>query len=97
LSAASRNLLLSWMTATQTGVRRIRAGLPKGTTVADKTGTSGTDDGVTAATNDIAIVTLPNGRHAFVAIFVSDSKEEQVVREGVIAKLARTAWQCWTN
>jgi beta-lactamase class A len=97
LSAASRNLLLSWMTATQTGVRRIRAGLPKGTKVADKTGTSGTDDGVTAATNDIAIVTLPNGRHAFIAIFVSDSKEDQAVREGVIAKLARTAWQCWTN
>jgi len=95
LSRSSRMLLLSWMTTTQTGARRIRALLPKGTVVADKTGTSGTEAGLTAATNDIALVTLPNGQHLAIAVFVSDSKADQVVREGVIANIARATWDCW--
>jgi beta-lactamase class A len=94
LTPRSRNLVLLWMRTTKTGVRRIRARLPKGTVVADKTGTSGTVDGLTAATNDIAIVTLPNGRHLVIAVFVSNSKADQTVREGVIAKIARVTWDC---
>ncbi|HXD30433.1 MAG TPA: class A beta-lactamase [Pyrinomonadaceae bacterium] len=96
LSPSSRKLLLSWMTTTQTGARRIRALLPKGTVVADKTGTSGTEAGLTAATNDIALVTLPNGQHMAIAVFVADSRSDQAVREGVIAKLARASWDCFT-
>ena len=83
------------MTATQTGIRRSRALLPKDAVVADKTGTSGTVNGVAAATNDIAIVTLPNGRHLLIAVFVSDAKADQGVREGVIAKIVRVTWDCW--
>ena len=97
ISGPNRRLLLSWMTATQTGVRRIRALLPKNAVVADKTGTSGTDNGLTAATNDIAIVTLPNGQHMAIAVFVSDSRADQSVREGVIAKIARATWDCWSR
>jgi len=97
LSARSNKLLLSWMITTQTGARRIRALLPKGTVVADKTGTSGTEGGVNAATNDIGLVTLPNGKHLAIAVFVSDSKADQSVREGVIAKIASSAWSCWTG
>jgi beta-lactamase class A len=97
LSAASRGLLLSWMTETQTGLRRIRALLPAGTAVADKTGTSGSANGLTAATNDIGLITLPHGRHLAIAVFVSDSKAPQSVREGVIAKIARAAWDCWAK
>jgi beta-lactamase class A len=95
ISNQSRELLLSWMTATQTGARRVRAFLPKGAVVADKTGTSGTENGITAATNDIALVTLPNGQHMAIAVFVSDSKADQVVRESVIAEIARATWDCW--
>ena len=97
LSPASRALLLSWMTETKTGARRIRAKLPPGAIVADKTGTSGTVKGVTAATNDIGLITLPDGRHLAIAVFVSDSTAPQSVREGVIAKIAHAAWDCWTR
>ena len=97
ISGQNRSLLLSWMMATQTGVRRIRALLPRNAVVADKTGTSGTDNGLTAATNDIAIVTLPNGQHMAIAVFISDSKADQSVREGVIAKIARATWDCWSR
>jgi beta-lactamase class A len=96
ISAPSRALLLSWMTETTTGLQRIRGDLPPGTLVADKTGTDGTHDGLTRATNDIGIVTLPNGRHLALAVFVRDSRGTAAEREGAIAKIARAAWDAAT-
>jgi beta-lactamase class A len=97
LSDASRALLLRLMTETPTGPRRIKGLLPDGTVVAHKTGTSGTVDGVTAATNDVGIVTLPNGQHLAIAVFVSDSTANDTIREEVIAKVSRAAWDEWSK
>jgi beta-lactamase class A len=97
LSRASRTLLLDLMLKSTPGPRRIKGLLPAGTPVAHKTGTSGTVEGLTRATNDVGLVTLPDGRHMAVAVFVSDTKAEADVREGVIAKIARAAWDCWTS
>jgi beta-lactamase class A len=41
LPEAERAELKSWMIATETGLRRVRAGLPEGRVAGDKTGTSG--------------------------------------------------------
>jgi len=95
LSAASRERLLRWMTETPTSARRIKGLLPAGTLVAHKTGTSGTSGGLTRATNDIGLITLPDGRHLGIAVFVSDSKADEATREGVIARIARAAWEFW--
>lgn len=93
LSANSFEFLWNTMTETQTGQNRIKGKLPKGTQVAHKTGTSGTDEhGVTAAVNDIGIVTLPSGRHFAVAVFVSSSKEDNNTNEKIIADIAEAAW-----
>jgi beta-lactamase class A len=92
LSKASSVLLRDCMTVTVTGPKRIKGLLPEGTEVAHKTGTSNTDHGLARATNDIGIVTLPDGRHLAIAVFVSDSRAGTEVREGVIAKIARSAW-----
>ncbi|MDQ3821469.1 MAG: class A beta-lactamase, subclass A2 [Acidobacteriota bacterium] len=92
LSAASRAQLLQWMTDAVTGPHRLKGLLPAGTVVAHKTGTSNTVGGVTRATNDVGIITLPNGHHLIVAVFVSDSKAQEDVREGVIARTARAAY-----
>lgn len=92
LSEDSRALLLRLMTESNTGPKRLKGLLPAGTTVAHKTGTSATDNGITAATNDIGIVTLANGQHLALAVFVSESKADEVTREGVIAKIARAVW-----
>jgi len=92
LSEGSRALLLKLMTESNTGPKRLKGQLPAGTIVAHKTGTSGTDNGITAATNDIGIITFPNGQHLAIAVFVSDSKEDEATREGVIAKIARAVW-----
>jgi hypothetical protein len=45
-----------------------------------------------SATNDIGIITLPDGRHLAVAAFVSDSAANDDTRDAVIARLAKAAW-----
>lgn len=97
LSASSQALLLQLMTETPTGSQRIKGLLPEGTVVAHKTGSSRTVDGVTAATNDVGLVTLPNGNHLAVAVFVSDSRADDATREAVIARVARAAWDEWSQ
>jgi beta-lactamase class A len=97
LSESSQALLRKLMTQTPTGLQRIKGLLPDGTVVAHKTGTSRTVDGVTAATNDVGLVTLPNGRHLAISVFVSDSGANKAVREGVIAKVTKAAWDEWSK
>ena len=96
LSAESREHLLRLLTETGTGRNRIRGRLPEGTVVAHKTGTSRTLDGVTAATNNIGLITLPDGRRVALAVFVSDSPADDATRERVIADVARAAYDVWT-
>ena len=95
LSEQSQLLLLKFMTESPTGPKRLKGFLPTGTIVAHKTGTSGTYKGVTAATNDIGIITLPNGQHLAIAVFVSDSQADEKTREEVIAKIAKAVWDEW--
>ena len=64
-----------------------------GTVVAHKTGSSDTNDkGITAATNDIGIITLPNGKHFAIAVYVSDSSEKSDVNEKIIAEICKSVW-----
>ena len=97
LSTSSRTLLLQLLTETSTGPGRIKGMLPTGTVVAHKTGSSRTVAGLTRDTNDAGLVTLPDGRHLAVVVFVSDSTADDVTREEVIAKAARAAWDVWAK
>ena len=97
LSKSSQALLRRLMTETSTGLNRIKGLLPEGTVVAHKTGTSSTVNKVTAATNDVGLVTLPNSRHLAISVFVSDSMADDTTREEVIAKVARAAWDEWSK
>lgn len=97
LSPSSRDLLLELMTKTTTGPKRIKGLLPAETIVAHKTGTSRTVGGLTRATNDVGLVSLPNGKHFAIAVFVSDTKADDQTREEVIAKIARVAWDCYSE
>jgi beta-lactamase class A len=75
-----------------TGAKRIKGDLPPGTTVAHKSGTSRTQDGRTDATNDVGLMSLPNGSRIAIAVFVHDSPADERTREETIAKLARAAY-----
>ena len=57
-----------------------------------KPGTSGMDHGLAAATNDIGLITLPDGRRLAIAVFVTDSTADDATRDAVIARIARAAY-----
>ncbi|GHU95480.1 hypothetical protein FACS1894156_5130 [Bacteroidia bacterium] len=93
LSKESYDFLWTIMSETPSGKNRIKGQLPEGTLVAHKTGTSDTNEfGITAATNDIGMVTLPDGRHFAISIFVSNSKESDEVNEKIISDISKMAW-----
>jgi beta-lactamase class A len=78
---------------TTTGEARIKGKLPAGTVVGHKTGTTATVDGLNGATNDVGAITLPNGSgRLLVAVFVKGSTRDLAAREGVIAEIARAAF-----
>jgi len=92
LTAEHTRILLRWMQEAPSGAERIRKELPAGTMVMDKTGSSGTRDGVAFATNDVGLVTLPDGRRLAIAIFVMDAKADGETRDAVIARIAKAAY-----
>jgi beta-lactamase class A len=95
LSAPSRAWLLSAMAATTTGKARLRAGLPEGTHVEHRTGTSQEIQGIRLAVNDAGIVRLPGGDRFAVAVFISGSRAPLPAQEAIIARLARAAWDAF--
>ncbi len=95
LSKPSAHLMLKLMTETPTGPNRLKGMLPKDTVVIHKTGSSGTVDGKTAATNDVGLIQLPNGKYFAIAVFVGDSTADDKTREAVIAKIAKAVWDKW--
>jgi beta-lactamase class A len=97
LSKASHDLLLDLMINSRPGAKRIKGLLPAGTVVAHKTGTSATINGVTTATNDIGLITLPDGGQLAIAVFVSDTRAGVIRREEVIARIAEAGWKCWAQ
>lgn len=90
LSRSSTDFVLDSMRRCATGGRRLRAGLPKGTEVRDKTGT------VRSCANDVGIVTLPDGTHVVVAVFTRGGGEA-AKREAAIASVARAAWRTFAK
>jgi beta-lactamase class A len=90
LSKAGTERLLDAMRRCRTGKMRLRAGLPAGTEVFDKTGTAG------SCANDVGIVRLPDGSHVVIAVFVRGGGDG-AAREAAIARLARAAWAAFAT
>jgi beta-lactamase class A len=90
LSAESRGFLFAVLERTSTGGNRIRGLLPPGTPVAHKTGT------LEGISNDAGIVTLPNGRHLALAVFVK-SQPDAPARSRRIAEAARAAYDAFAT
>ncbi len=89
LSPASRARLIEWMERTETGKKRIRAGLPAGWRGGDKTGT-GNAPGMPNKTNDIAVLMPPGERAPIVVVgFLEADKSYDDVRPGDEAALAK--------
>jgi len=87
------SLLLGLMDRARTGgERRLRANLPAGTEVAEKTGT-----GENTA-NDVGLITLPDGKgHLAIAVLINGSKLATADQEKLIAEIARTAYDAYLS
>jgi beta-lactamase class A/beta-lactamase class A VEB len=98
LSKKSYDFIWRTMKETETGQNRLKGGLPKGTVIAHKTGSSGTNkEGVTEAVNDIGIVLLPNGKYFIISVFVTNSTENEETNEKIIADIAQATWDYYTT
>ncbi len=88
LSSDSTALLLQIMTNSPSGQKRLKAGLPKNWSIAHKTGTGAEVLGVGSATNDVGIISSPNGKHIAIAVFIPGSKVSLKEREKLMANIA---------
>lgn len=87
LSPASTNLLREIQERNTTGKARIRARLPEGTVVAEKTGTIG------GSVNNVGVITLPGSAgKLIVAVFIKASSKPVEDRERVIADISRALY-----
>ncbi len=89
LEPASTRQFREIMAATVTFPDRIRAGTPEGWSVGHKTGTSQTVGGVNGVTNDVGILTAPDGGFLVIAAFLAESTAPAPGRAAVIAEAAR--------
>lgn len=85
LGAAQRKQLVGWMKSNTTGNTKIRAGVPEGWLVADKTGSS-THYGVS---NDIAVLWPPHHAPIVVALYSVRNQKDAAPSNNVIAATTR--------
>lgn len=98
LSTTSHDFLWKIMAETPTGKKRLRGLLPAETVVVHKTGSSGKNaGGISAAVNDIGIITLPGGNHIALSVFVSNSPESDDINEKIIADIAKLVWDYYAS
>jgi beta-lactamase class A len=90
LKPESTALLLEIMRRCETGPDRLKGLLPTGTDVAHKTGT------LQNSANDVGIVSLPDGTHVAIAVFVKASDKTEAEKELGIAEVSRAVHDYFT-
>lgn len=84
LSAMSKDQLGRWLVANKTGDARLRAGLPSGWRVGDKTGS-----GDSGSTNDIGVLWPPQRAPIVIAVYLTETPKPDAQRDATIASVAR--------
>jgi beta-lactamase class A len=87
LSSPSKEVLIGWMIETQTGLKRLRAGLPQDWKAGDKTGT-GMSDGMPDRYNDVAVVWPPGRSPMVITAYYEAPKAYGEMRDEYQAVLA---------
>ncbi|QQK05276.1 MULTISPECIES: PEN family class A beta-lactamase, Bcc-type [Burkholderia] len=86
LPAAQRAQLVAWLRGNKVGDKRIRAGVPAGWQVADKTGT-----GDYGTTNDAGVMWPPSGAPVVLVVYYTQTRADAKAKDAVIAAAARIA------
>lgn len=84
LDAAGRDRLAGWMLATTTGDAAIRAGVPAGWRVGDKTGT-----GAQGERNDIAVLWPPDRAPIVLAVYTAPADPQAEPSDATVAEATR--------
>ena len=88
LSPSSRHQLNAWLKANRTGGSRLRAGLPDGWEVGDKTGT-----GERGSTNDVAIAWPPDRPPLLLVAYLTGTTAPADRRNAALAAVARVVME----
>ena len=80
----SQRQLREWMEACQTGLERLRAGLPTGWRAADRTGSNGEH-----TSNDVAVLWPPNKPPVFVAVYITQCPGPESKRSAMMQQIGR--------
>ena len=86
LAQASRDQLIAWMEANQTGLDKLRADIPRGWRVADKTGSNGRD-----TTNDIAVFWPASGKPIIVTAYITECPGPESKRAAMLQQVGKLA------
>nr|WP_262697188.1 class A beta-lactamase PEN-B2 [Burkholderia cenocepacia]ACO36249.1 beta-lactamase Pen-B2 [Burkholderia cenocepacia] len=88
LPAAQRAQLVAWLRGNKVGDKRIRAGVPAGWTVGDKTGT-----GDYGTTNDAGVIWPTSRAPIVLAVYYTQTRADARAKDDVIASVARIVAQ----
>ncbi|WP_239323571.1 class A beta-lactamase [Epibacterium sp. Ofav1-8] len=86
LSANGKDQLVAWMIANTTGAARIRAGVPMGWSVGDRTGT-----GSSGETSTIAAIYPPDRKPLLMSVYIRGPSDRAEAQDSTHAELARIA------
>ena len=86
LKPGSSAALIAIMARCKTGKARLAGMLPPGTMIAHKTGT------LNGLGNDAGIISLPDGRMFAISVFVMKDRRGHVLRDRIMAEVARAAY-----
>ena len=84
LAPASQQMLENWMVASKTGLKRLRAGLPGGWVIGDKTGS-----GANGTANVVAIIRPENRATLFASVYLTGSTAEADELDAVHVEVGR--------
>lgn len=98
LKEATTDYLYQLMIETSRGLTWMKAGLPKNTELAHRTGMSGTNsENLRVAMNNIGIFKLPNNHHVILSIYLKDIRESEENTIKIIADITQTTWKYFEN
>jgi beta-lactamase class A len=86
LAPASREQLTAWLLDNRVGATRLRAGLPAGWRIADKTGA-----GANGTNNDVGVLWTPAGAPVLVTAYLTGSGVDGPARDSALTDVARLA------
>ncbi|MEL7642138.1 MAG: class A beta-lactamase [Solidesulfovibrio sp.] len=92
LPPEKRDLLVAWLRGNTTGGASIRAGVPPGWTVGDKTGS-----GDFGTTNDVAVLWPPQGSPLVLAVYFTQPQRNAPARREVLAAATRLVLAGWNG